>query len=57
MKKTIKADKVFTFKVKLEDVNNIKVVSGNLSDECIIYKTKKKKKEYILQKGNSQNWV
>ena len=55
--KTIKADKVFTFKVKLEDVNNIKVVSGNLSDECIIYKTKKKKKEYILQKGNSQNWV
>ena len=55
--KTIQSDKVFTFKIKLEDVNNIKVTSGNLSDECIIYKTNKKKKEYILQKGNSQNWV
>ena len=55
--KTLSGNKVFTFKIKLEDVNNIKVISGNLTDDCIIYKTKKKLKDYILPKGNSQNWV
>ena len=55
--KTLKADKVFNFKVKLEEINNFKVVAGNLSDECVIYKTKKKNRDYILKKGNSQNWV
>ena len=55
--KTLKADKVFNFKVKLEEINNFKVVAGSLSDECVIYKTKKKNRDYILKKGNSQNWV
>ena len=52
-----KGSKVFTFKIKLQDVNNIKVIANNFEDMACFTKIKSKKKEYVLPKGNSQNWV
>ncbi|MBE6142597.1 MAG: glycoside hydrolase family 2 protein [Erysipelotrichaceae bacterium] len=57
LKKVKKGEQVYTFKIKMNEVNKIKVVSNSLVDETIIYSCKKKKKEYILKKGKSQNWV
>lgn len=52
-----KGKNVFTFKVKLNEINEIKAVAGNLEDSVKFIKVKSRKKEYILPKGNSQNWV
>ena len=57
LKKVKQGERVYTFKIKMNEVNKIKVVSNLLVDETIIYSCKKKKKEYILKKGKSQNWV
>ncbi len=50
---TLKGDKVFKFKIKLEKINNVKIVFGNLVDTCIIKRVNTKDKSYILQKGGS----
>ena len=54
---TKKGDKVFEFVINNEEKNEIVVEGKNLKDTCVIYKTNKPKKEYILKKGKSQNWV
>lgn len=54
---TLKGDKIFKFKIKLETTNNIKVVSNNLIDTCIINKVKKTDETYKLKKGgNNLSW-
>ena len=55
--KTKKGEKVFTFKIKMTDVNEIKVVSGNLEDSTVIHKVKKAKPEYRLKSKDSNNWM
>ena len=54
---TKKGDKVFVFKIKMNDVNNIKVVSNGLEDSTVIYKVKKAKPEYKLKSTDSKNWM
>ncbi len=54
---TQRGEHAFHFKMKLENENHIKVVSGDLVDEAIIYKIDKAKEEYKVKKGTSQNWV
>ena len=50
-------DKVITFKLKMEDVNNITVKCGDLHDEAVIKKVSSKDPSYILQKGgNNRSW-
>ncbi len=50
-------NKVFKFKLKLEDTNKIEVRAGELKDSAVIYKTKKARPEYKLKKGDSSNWM
>ena len=47
---------VFTFRILLEAENQLEVVSGDLRDASIIYKTYKLNPDYKLKKGNSKNW-
>lgn len=55
--KTLKGDKVFKFKIKLESVNEIKAVSGEYSDECTIKRVKKADPDYKLHvKSETQSW-
>ena len=55
---TKKADKVFNFKMKMEAVNNIEVVSGNLKDTVVINHVDKKDPAYTLHKTDdkTKNW-
>ena len=57
LKETKVGEHVFNFKIKMNEVNEIKVTSNDLVDNTTIYSCKKKKKDYILKKGKSQNWV
>ena len=57
LKETKVGEHVFNFKIKINEVNEIKVTSNDLVDNTTIYSCKKKKKDYILKKGKSQNWV
>ncbi len=50
-------DKVFKFRLKLEDTNKLEVRAGELKDSAVIYKTKKARPEYKLKKGDSSNWM
>ena len=54
---TKKGDKVFEFTLPNNEKNEIVVKGDNIEDTCVIYKTDKPRKEYILKKGKSQNWV
>jgi beta-galactosidase len=54
---TKKGNKVFTFKLKMSEVNDIKVVSNSLEDNIVIYKVKKRKPEYKLKSNDSKNWM
>ncbi len=50
-------DKIFKFKIKLDNMNEIKVVSGEYSDTAKIIRVKEKDKSYILPKGgNNLSW-
>lgn len=55
--KTISGDKIFKFKIKLEDVNNIVVKSNGLEDSTVILKVKEKCAEYKLKATDSKNWM
>ena len=55
--KTISADKVFKFKIKLEDVNNIVAKSGNLEDNATFIKVNERCPEYKLKATDSKNWM
>lgn len=55
--KTIKGNKVFKFKLKLDAINNITVKSGSIEDSITINKVNKKDKSYILKKkSNNKSW-
>ena len=49
-------DKVFKFKMKMEDVNHLEVKAGDYTDSCTIYKTDKPRPEYKVKKDSS-NWM
>lgn len=50
-------DKIFKFKIKLEERNEIEVVSNNLKDSSLILRAKEQDKSYILPKGgNNMSW-
>ncbi len=49
-------DKVFIFKLKLQDKHKIEVKAGNCSDEMTIYKVKKPNKHYQLEGRDVINW-
>ena len=50
-------DKIFKFKIHLEEKNNIEAVSGEFKDSSIIVHVKKKDPAYILPKGgNNMSW-
>ena len=51
-----KGDKIFKFKINLEEKNNLKAISGNLTDEAEIILVKKKEKSYKLKKSNNKSW-
>ena len=50
-------DKVFKFKMMMEEENHIEVRAGGMTDSAVIYKTDKLKPEYIMTKGDSSNWM
>lgn len=50
-------NKIFKFKIKLENTNDLRAISGNFSDEAKIIRVKEKDKSYILPKGgNNLSW-
>ena len=49
-------DKVFKFKMPMEEVNNLEVKAGDCTDSCTIYKTDKARPEYKV-KADSSNWM
>ena len=51
------ANKVFTFKIKMTDVNDIKVVADGLEDTVVIHKVKKSNPSYKLKSKDSKNWM
>lgn len=54
---TKRGDKVFKFKIRMEDVNEIKAVSNGLEDTSKIVRVDKKDPSYILTKGgNNRSW-
>ena len=55
--KTLSGEKVLKCKIKMSEVNKIKVVNNDVSDNAIFYKVKEKDKNYILSKNKSQNWI
>lgn len=55
--KTLSCEKVLKCKIKMSEVNKIKVISNGISDNAIFYMVKKKDKNYILSNNKSQNWI
>lgn len=45
--KTLSGEKVLKCKIKMSEVNKIKVISNGISDNAIFYMVKKKDKNYI----------
>lgn len=55
--KTLSGEQVLKCKIKMSEVNKIKVISNGISDNAIFYMVKKKDKNYILSNNKSQNWI
>ena len=55
--KTLSGEKVLKYKIKMSEVNKIKVISNGISDNAIFYMVKKRDKNYILSNNKSQNWI
>lgn len=55
--KTLNDEKVLKCKIKMSEVNKIKVISNGISDNAIFYMVKKRDKNYILSSNKSQNWI
>ncbi len=51
------ADKIFKFKIKMADINNIKVIAGDLTDTAVIKKVAKADPSYKLKETDSKNWM
>ncbi len=54
---TKKGDKVFKFRLTMEQTNRLEVRAGSLKDSAVIYKTDQQRPEYRLKKGDSSNWM
>lgn len=54
---TKKGDRVFKFKMTMEDENHLEVKAGNCTDAAVIYKTDKPLPEYSAAKVDSSNWM
>ena len=50
-------EKVFKFKLPMENTNKLEVRAGDCVDSAVIYKAEKAKPEYQLKKGDSSNWM
>ena len=55
--KKLNGKKILKCRIKMSEVNKIKVVNNDVSDNAIFYKVKEKDKNYILSKNKSQNWI
>ena len=53
---TKSGDKVFRFKMPMEEVNKLEIKAGDCTDSCVIYKTDKPRPEYKV-KADSSNWM
>ena len=53
---TKSGDKVFKFKMPMEEVNHLEIKAGDCTDSCVIYKTDKPRPEYKV-KADSSNWM
>lgn len=53
---TKQGDKVFTFTLRNNNVNEITVKSGELTDSATFRKVAKKDENYLLKKTNTKNW-
>ena len=54
---TKKGDRVFKFKMTMEDENHLEVKAGDCTDAAVIYKTDKPLPEYSAAKVDSSNWM
>lgn len=54
---TQKGNRVFKFKMTMEDENHLEVKAGNCTDAAVIYKTDKPLPEYSTAKVDSSNWM
>lgn len=54
---TKKGNRVFKFKMTMEDENHLEVKAGNRTDAAVIYKTDKPLPEYSAAKVDSSNWM
>ena len=54
---TKKGNKVFKFKIKLDQVNHVVAKAKGLSDEFVINKVKKADPNYKLKATDSKNWM
>lgn len=54
---TKKGNRVFKFKMTMEDKNHLEVKAGNCTDAAVIYKTDKPLPEYSAAKVDSSNWM
>ncbi len=54
---TKKGNRVFKFKMTMEDENHLEVKAGNCTDAAVIYKTDKPLLEYSAAKVDSSNWM
>lgn len=54
---TKKGNRVFKFKMTMEDENHLEVKAGNCTDAAVIYKTDKPLPEYSAAKVDSSNWM
>jgi beta-galactosidase len=50
------ADRIFTFKINLEEANQLVVKSVDLKDEMVIKKVVKTDKTYLLKKTKNKSW-
>lgn len=54
---TKKGNRVFKFRMTMEDENHLEVKAGNCTDAAVIYKTDKPLPEYSAAKVDSSNWM
>ncbi len=54
---TKKGERVFKFKMKMENENHLEVKAGDCTDTAVIYKTDKPRPEYSAAKVDSSNWM
>lgn len=50
------ADKVFKFKINMEESNNIEIKCGELTDKCVINRVKSKDRSYKIKKTSNKSW-